>query len=183
MRKERQHSTAIVSSFVRSKEIRLVARRSESKHFDPNWLFERCMTAPEPPDTKELRCLVRSLIVAAHALIKNGRPNLAGELFERAFLLLNDQRGVTSLRAKCLAGIMRSWNLMGRPSSGSGFTSRAMQNIEQSLGTRTAALQERQLRKAVVKSRGEAPKPKIAIASERVRLAKRAAHMLTDWRK
>lgn len=144
MDRERQKSKAVCDAYVLAKEIALAAKKYESRHFDPVWLYEKVLVLPEPPDAKEQRAAARAFILAGHAILSCGRPELAGEVFEKAVLLLNHSKS-SKLRSKAIAGVAVSWEQMGKPRAAERWTERALQQIEESQGQRARAKQERQL--------------------------------------
>lgn len=148
----RRNSKLIVDAYVLAKEIKLAAASTSSRHFDPVWLYERAMAVPEPPDEKERRCSARALIKAGHAILDHARPDLAGETFEKAYLLLNDSKSVM-LRAKAMAGVVLCWQRMGQPRSGAAFVARALQRVSAMRGEKAKARQEKQLDRAMEKAK------------------------------
>jgi hypothetical protein len=105
MKQERKNSKAIVDAYVVAKEIRLAAKRSDSRLFDPAWLYERSIAMPEPPDERERRCSAGALLRAGQAVLEHARPDLAGEVFEKAYLMLSDTKS-GALRSKAIAGVV-----------------------------------------------------------------------------
>lgn len=85
MDQTRKNCKAILDAYVAAKEIKLAATCNASRQFDPVWLHERILAMPEPPDARERRCSARALITAGHALIQHARPDLAGDVFEKAY--------------------------------------------------------------------------------------------------
>lgn len=146
----RQKSKAILDAYVLAKEIKLIAACTDSRHFDPVSLFERASNLPEPPDQKERRCSSRALIKAGHAILQHDRPDLAGVIFEKAYLLLSDTKS-GKLRSHAMAGVLLCWERMGNPSHGSAFIQRVLLTIENEHGPRAKEKQQRQLTKAIDK--------------------------------
>ncbi len=122
-------------------------------------LYEKAIALGEPPDARERRFSARYLILAGHAILTHARPELAGEVFEKAFLLLSDSKS-GALRSKAMAGVLLSWEKMGHPRSGAAFINRALQGIEDSQGEKAKLRQEKHLAKAVEKAR-EVKLPKV----------------------
>jgi|SRR5579875_3557441 len=152
MNPERKNSKAILDSYVAAKEINLAAGCTDSRHFDPVWLYERVLAMPEPPDQKEKRCSARAMIKAGHALLVHARPDLAGEVFEIAYVLLFDTKS-GMLCSKAMAGIVMSWEQMGKPKAGAAFVERALRHVEQLLGEKTKQRRQTQLTKAMERAK------------------------------
>lgn len=148
----RQKSKAILDAYVLAKEIKLVAGCTDSRHFDPVSLYERAVAMPEPPDQKERRCSARALIEAGHAILDHARPDLAGVIFEKAYLLLSHTKS-GMLRSRAMAGVILCWERMGKPAYGSGFIERALTTIEKQRGHKAREKQQKQLSKAIDKAK------------------------------
>lgn len=159
MDQARRNSKPIVDAYVAAKEIKCIAACTDSRHFDPVFLYEKATALPEPPDARERRFPARCLILAGHAILTHARPELAGEVFEKAFLLLSDSKSGT-LRSKAMAGVLLSWERMGHPRSGAAFINRALKSIEDSQGEKAKLRQEKRLSKAIEKAK-EVKLPKV----------------------
>lgn len=159
---ERKKSKAICDAYVLAKEIKLAAKKHESKYFDPIWLYEKVVALPEPPDAREHRAAARAFLHAGQAMLNCARPDLAAEVFEKAVLLLQDCKS-GALRSKAIAGLTVSWTQMGKPSSGERFVARTLQRIEDKQGERSRIRQEKQLKRITEKSK-EPKLPKRLIA-------------------
>jgi len=148
----RKKSKAIVDAYVAAKELKLAAACTDSRRFDPIWLYERATAMDEPHDENERRCSARALIKAGHAILAHARPDLAGEVFEKAFLFLNDSKS-GMLRSKAMASVVLSWERVGKPRSAAAFIARALQRIEELRGEKSKARQEKQLARALERAK------------------------------